>query len=68
MWMELQNVDDIADRLPRLKTITLQHSRVADLSGLASLPWLERVHVLSEDAQALREALQGKDVEIVIDE
>ena len=68
MWMELKDVHDIADRLPRLKTITLQHSQLADLSGLASLPWLERVYVLAEDAQAVRDALAGTDVEIIISE
>ena len=68
MWMSLPNVDDIAEHLPRLKTISLQHSQLADPSGLASLPWLERVYVLAEEADAIRDTLRDTKAEIVIEE
>ena len=64
MWLNMKNVDDIAQRLPKVQAVTLQHGQIRDLSGLRELPDLETVYVLQEQYDAAAEALQGTDVEI----
>ena len=68
MWLEMDNVDDIAQRFPKAKNVTLQHGNIRDLSGLKALPGLENVWVLSEQADAVRALLEGTDVQIHITE
>ena len=55
-------------RLPKLQAVTLQHSRIRDMSGLKSLPRLETVYVTGEQAEALEELFAGTKTEIRITE
>ena len=68
MWLQMDNVDDIARRLPKLQAVTLQHSRIRDLSGLKSLPRLKTVYATGEQAEALEELFKETGVEIRITE
>ena len=69
MWNFLDDFDGVAERLPNLKTLTLQHGSCRDLSGLADAPRLAVVYVLREQEAAVREALAGRpDVEIAVTE
>ena len=68
MWLKLKNVDDIAQRLPKLQVIYLQHSDIKDLSGLKALPDLEKVYVLKEQFDAVSALFAGGDVEIRVTE
>ena len=69
MWNSLDDFDGVAERLPNLKTLTLQHGSCRDLSGLADAPRLAVVYVLREQEAAVREALAGRpDVEIAVTE
>lgn len=68
MWLEMDNVDDIAQRFPKAKSVTLQHGNIRDMSGLRALPNLEAVWVLSEQADAVRALFEGTDVQIHITE
>ena len=68
MWLDMKNVDDIAQRLPRLQTIRLQYSNVKDWSGLRALPKLKEVEVLKEQEDTIRTLFEGTDVEIRVTE
>ena len=68
MWLELDNVDDIALRLPKVQAVTLQHGTIRDLSGLKALPDLEAVYVLEEQAEAVKALFEGTDVKVNIAE
>ncbi len=68
MWLELDDVDDIAQRFPKAKTIMLQHGTIKDISGLKALPSLESVYVLKEQADAVNALFEGTDVQINITE
>ena len=68
MWLELDDVDDIARMLPKVKAVTLQHGSIKDLSGLKALPDLEAVYVLQEQADAVSALFTGTDVQINITE
>ena len=68
MWLELDDLNDIAERLPKVRAVTLQHSRIGDLSGLAALPGLEAVYVLREQADAVQALFEGTDVQVIITE
>ena len=68
MWLEMDDVDDIADRLPRVQAVMLQHGNIKDLSGLKALPDLEAVYVLEDQADAVRALFEGTDVQINITE
>ena len=68
MWLKMKDLNDIAGRLPKVQTITLQHSRIRDLSGLAALPELEAVFVLPEQEEDAKAVLAGTDVEIHVTE
>ena len=68
MWLELNDVDDIAQRLPKLKAVTLQHGSIKDLSGLKELPNLEAVYVLKEQADAVNALFEGTDVQVNVTE
>jgi len=68
MWLQMKNVDDIAQRLPKLRTVYLQHSDIKDLSGLKTLPELEAVYVLREQYDAISALFAGTDVEIHVTE
>ena len=41
----------VADALPRVETVTLQHSQIRDLSGLTALPHLEAIYVLADHSK-----------------
>ena len=64
MWLELDNVDDIAQRFPKAKNVMLQHGNIREMSGLKALPNLEAVWVLSEQADAVSALFEGTDVQI----
>ena len=68
MWLEMDNVDDIAQRFPKVKVVTLQHTNIRDLSGLKALPNLEAVWVLNEEADAVRALFEGTDVQVNVTE
>ena len=68
MWLNMKDVTDIAQRLPRLQAIMLQHSDIKDLSGLQALPDLAAVYVLSGQLDAVSALLSGTDVEIHVTE
>ena len=68
MWLNMKNVDDIAQRLPKLRTVYLQHSDIRDLSGLKALHDLEKVYVLQEQLDAVSGLFAGTDVEIHVTE
>ena len=68
MWLEMDDVDDIAERLPKVKSVTLQHGSIRDLSGLKALPNLEAVYVLQDQADAVRALFEGTDVQIHVTE
>ncbi len=68
MWLRMKNVDEIAERMPKLRVVYLQHSEIKDLSGLKALPELERVEVLGEQFQAVSGLFEGTDVEIRVTE
>ena len=67
-WLEMDDVDDIAQRLPKIQTLMLQHARIGDLTGLKALQELREVHVLPEQADALNALLEGAGVQVIIDE
>ena len=66
MWLEMEDVNDIAGRLPKAKAVTLQHGRIGDMSGLTKLPNLEAVYVLEEQADEVRALFEGTGVQIII--
>ena len=68
MWLRLADVDDIAQRLPRVQAVTLQHGNIGDLSGLKALPDLEAVYVLEEQAEAVRRLFEGTGVQVNVTE
>lgn len=68
MWLSMKNVDDIAQRVPKLQAVTLQHGQIKDLSGLKALPELEAVYVLKEQLDAVSGLFAGTDVEIQVTE
>jgi len=68
MWLNMKNVDDIAQRLPKLQAVTLQHGTFKDLSGLKALPDLEAVYVLQEQFDTVTELFAETDVEIHVTE
>ena len=68
MWLEMDDLNDIAERLPKVQAVTLQHSNIKDLSGLRNLRDLKVVYILAEQEQQVREALAGTDVQIIITE
>lgn len=68
MWLELDNLDDIARRLPNTQAVTLQHGNIRDMSGLGSLPDLESVYVLAEQEDDVRALFEGTEVQIHVTE
>ena len=68
MWLQLDNLDDIAERLPKVKAVTLQHGNIRDLSGLKALPHLEAVYVLQEQFDAVSALFEGTQVQINVTE
>ena len=68
MWLELDNVDDIARRFPKLQAVTLQHGAIRDPSGLKALQSLEAVYALEDQAEALRAMFEGTDVQVNVTE
>ena len=68
MWLNMKNLDGLAERMPKLQQITLQYSTFKDLSGLKLLRHLETVYVLSEQEDAVRAVLEGADVEVRVTE
>ena len=68
MWLEMDDVDEIARRLPKVKAITLQHGDIRDLTGLKALENLEAVYVLQEQADAVRALFEGTDVQVNVTE
>ena len=68
MWLRMENVDDIAQRLPKVRAITLQHGGIGDLSGLKTLPDLRKVYVLREQFDAVSALFAGTDVEVLVTE
>jgi len=68
MWLKMKNLDGIADRLPRLEAVTLQHGSFGDLSGLTALPELAAVYVLREQFDAVSALFEGTDVDIRVTE
>ena len=68
MWLNMDNVDDIAERLPNVRAVTLQYGSFGSLSGLRALPELEAVYVLKEQADAVAALFEGTDVVIHVTE
>ena len=68
MWLEMDNVEDIARRLPDVEAVTLQHGTIRDPSGLKALPRLRHVYVLQEQEAEYRALFEGTDVEIHVTE
>ena len=68
MWLEMDDVSDIAQRLPKVQAVTLQHGSIADLSGLKALEHLEAVYVLKEQADAVRALFEGTKVQVNVTE
>lgn len=68
MWLNMENLDGIADRMPNLQAVTLQHGSVKDLTGLKDLPHLKNVYVLEEQYDDVSTLLAGTDVEIHVTE
>ena len=68
MWLEMDNVDDLAAYLPKVQAVTLQHGHIGDMSGLRELPDLEAVYVLKEQEEEVKKVFAGTDVEIRITE
>ena len=68
MWLEMDNVDDIAQRLPKVQAVTLQHGNIKDLSGLRALPDLAAVYVLQEQADAVNALFEGTGVQVNVTE
>ena len=68
MWLEMDNVEDIARRLPDVEAVTLQHGTIRDPSGLKALPRLRHVYVLQEQETEYRALFEGTDVEIHVTE
>lgn len=68
MWLKMDNVDDIAERLPKVQAVTLQHGEFGDLSGLRKLPDLEAVYVLEEQADEVKALFEGTDVQVTVTE
>ena len=67
-WLKMNDVAGIADSLPRVETVTLQHSQIRDLSGLTALPHLEAIYVLADQEEAVKELFDGTDVNIHVTE
>ena len=67
-WLKMNNVDDIARRMPKLRVLYLQHGAFRDLSGLRPLPDLETVYVLQEQFNEISSLFAGTDVEIRVTE
>ena len=68
MWLNMKNVDGIAQRMPKLQVVYLQHGSIKDLSGLKALTALERVEVMPEQFEAVSALFEGTDVEICVRE
>ncbi len=68
MWMELENLDGMAERFPKVQAVALEHAEIQDLSGLKDLPELETVYALPEQADELETLFEGTDVQLIIDE
>jgi len=68
MWLEMDDVNDIARRMPKVQAVTLQHSAIGDLSGLKALPALQAVYVLEEQADAVRELFRDTNVQVNVTE
>ena len=68
MWLEMESLDGIGERMPELQAISLQHGTFGDLSGLRELAELETVYVLAEQADAAAAALAGTGAEIHVTE
>ena len=68
MWLKMDNVDDIAQRLPKVQAVTLQHGEIKDLSGLAALPDLEAVYVLEEQKEEAEKLFAGTGVQVNVTE
>ena len=68
MWLEMDNVDDIAQRLPKVEAVTLQHGKIEDMAGLKELPRLEAVYVLADQEEAVESLFAGTDVKITVTE
>ena len=64
--LNLKNVDDIAQRFPKLQRVFLQDSDIEDLSGLKALPALEMVEVTQEQYDAVSALFEGADVQVVV--
>ncbi|MCR4993529.1 MAG: protein kinase [Lachnospiraceae bacterium] len=64
MWMEMDNVDDIADYFPKVQNITLQYGKFRDLSGLKGLSKLESVGVINDQKDMVASLFEGTDVKI----
>ncbi len=67
-WLKMNNVDDIAQRMPKLRVLYLQHGAFRDLSGLRPLPDLETVYVLQEQFNEISSLFAGTDVEVRVTE
>ena len=68
MWLEMDNVNDIAERLPKVQAVTLQHGTIKNPLGLKDLPDLEAVYVLQEQAGDVNALFDGTDVKVNVTE
>ena len=68
MWLKLDDVNDVAQRLPKVRAVTLQHGAIRDPSGLRALRDLQEVYVLAEQADEAEALFGGTDVRVNVTE
>lgn len=68
MWLEMEDINEIAEYLPKVQAVMLQHGTIKDLHGLLTLPALSTVYVLEEQADMLNDLLRGSDIKVIVTE
>ena len=66
MWLNMDNLDGIAEHFPKLENVMLQYSEIEDMSGLKELKKLETVKVLKSQADAVKALLADTGVKVDI--
>lgn len=68
MWLHMNSLQGISERLPKIQEVSLQHGSFQDLSALLSLQDLETVYVLADQKQAVTELFSGTNTKISVTE
>jgi len=68
MWLEMDDVNDIFSRLPKVQAVMLQHGNIRDLSGLKALPDLRAVYVLAGQEEQAKALFEGTAVQVYVTE